>query len=67
MMVRLRNRDYDSFEEDQHKHLETKIGYAFYGPPQTLNGYDERHKTFIDKAILQILKHNSKYINCHIC
>ncbi|KAF5278096.1 hypothetical protein FQR65_LT03612 [Abscondita terminalis] len=50
MFDRLGDRDYDSFEPDQHTYLKDKIGFAKFGPPQTESGYHDAQNKSIDKT-----------------
>ncbi|KAK4885967.1 hypothetical protein RN001_002238 [Aquatica leii] len=61
MFDRLGDRDYDSFEPDEHFYLKDKIAFAKFGPPQTENGYDENEKKSIEETYETIVKHNNKY------
>lgn len=76
MMINLGNRDYDSYERNEHHYLKYKIAYAFYGPPQQLsednnveefnfqtsfNLYEPDQKKHIQETYEKIIKHNSKY------
>lgn len=71
------DRDYDSFEADEHNYLKYKIAFAFYGPPNedqhessdfenfnfdaNIRVYDEKQVKFVEEAYEKILKHNSTY------
>ncbi|KAF5304628.1 hypothetical protein FQR65_LT07910 [Abscondita terminalis] len=60
MFDQLGNRDYDSFEENQHVHLKNKIGFAKYGPPSA-NEYNEKQKKSIEKTYEKIKAFNNKF------
>lgn len=48
MMVQLGNRDYTCLCENDLEHLKNTIAFALYGPPQNLNGYDEKKSKFVN-------------------
>lgn len=54
----LGDRDYDSFEFDQHQFLKDKIGFALKGPPQEETGYDEKTLKHIDQ-LYEVVKNQS--------
>lgn len=56
----LGDRDYDSFEFDEHKHLKQKIYFAIYGMPDSLEE-DEKKKRFVKDIYKQIRSTNSRY------
>ncbi|CAG9766221.1 unnamed protein product [Ceutorhynchus assimilis] len=55
----LGDRDYDSFEFDQHDYLKDKIGFALKGPPQETSGYDKKTKIHIDTLFKAIQTQSS--------
>ncbi|CAH1128045.1 unnamed protein product [Ceutorhynchus assimilis] len=57
----LGDRDYDSFEFDQHNYLKDKIGFALKGPPQQTSGYEEKTKTHID-SLFKVIQTQSNAI-----
>lgn len=62
----LGDRDYDSYEFDEHKYLKDNIGYAIFGPPNHVNGFSDDVKKEIKKLYKKILKKNSKFfLLCH--
>lgn len=64
MFDMLGDRDYDAFEKHEHVYLKEKIAFAFYGPPQSVDGinatssmvdgYDEKQKRKIEAAYNKI-------------
>lgn len=56
MLDMLGDRDYDAFEKYQHNYLKEKIGFAFFGPPQKVEGYEEKQIRKIEEAYKQICK-----------
>lgn len=61
MCDRLGDRDYDSFEADEHQHLKKKIGFAFFGPPQNNDGgYKMKQNEQMQAILQQLLKVSSK-------
>lgn len=66
MLDMLGDRDYDNFDHWEFKHLETKIGFALYGPPQVQDGYDEKQKKKIVFLFNIIHKESSKYTRCSL-
>ncbi|KAF5278095.1 hypothetical protein FQR65_LT03611 [Abscondita terminalis] len=60
MFDRLGDRDYDSFEPNQHTYLKDKIGFAKYGPPQSVNGYNIAQKDSIDETY-KVIVYNSNH------
>lgn len=65
MFDMLGDRDYDAFEEHEHVYLKEKIAFAFYGPPQSIDGinkvtysmvdgYDAKQKRKIEAAYKKI-------------
>ncbi|KAF5306470.1 hypothetical protein FQR65_LT18566 [Abscondita terminalis] len=61
MFDRLGDRDYDSFEPNQHTYLKDKIGFAKYGPPQSVNGYNSAQKKSIDETYKVIVYNNNHF------
>lgn len=57
----LGDRDYDAFESYQHDQLKGKIGFAFYGPPQDINGYTTKQEKKIDAAYAKICEQYGKF------
>ncbi|CAH0550152.1 unnamed protein product [Brassicogethes aeneus] len=64
MAEMLGDRDYDSFEHNQHEYLKSKIGYAFFGPPSTEEEenivYDKDKKKKIEDFYKKIVETNNK-------
>lgn len=56
----LGNRDYDSYEFDQHKYLKKNIAYAICGPPIDEGGYSEKVNNEVERLFKKILEKNSK-------
>lgn len=55
----LGNRDFDSFECDEHEHLKNKIYFAIYGLPDSLEQDEEKEK-IINEVYNLIRSTNSK-------
>lgn len=56
----LGDRDYDSFEFDQHNYLKDKIAFALRGPPETENGYSKDVLSEVDNLCNVLLRESSK-------
>lgn len=56
----LGDRDYDSFEFDQHNYLKDKIAFALRGPPENENGYSEDVLKEVDNLCKILLTESSK-------
>lgn len=56
----LGDRDYDSFEFDQHNYLKDKIAFALYGPPKDEKGYSKDVLGEVDKLRDVLLRESSK-------
>lgn len=54
------NRDYNSFEYDEHKYLIKDIAYALKGAPETQEGYDKCVQSVAEELYKKILENNSK-------
>ncbi|KAF5306468.1 hypothetical protein FQR65_LT18564 [Abscondita terminalis] len=61
MFDRLGDRDYDSFQPDEHTYLKDKIGFAKFGPPQMESGYDDAQNNSIDETYELIVNNNNRY------
>ncbi|KAK9685153.1 protein of unknown function (DUF4781) [Popillia japonica] len=64
MSDELGDRDFDSFEHNEHELLENKILYALYGPPKQQNdniGYEETQMKKVKKLYETIRDTNNKY------
>lgn len=59
MCDQLGNRDYDSFEFNEHDLLKSKIGFSKFGPPESEDGYDAKKLKEIEKTYKQIQEYNS--------
>lgn len=57
----LGNRDYDSYEFDQHEYLKKNIAYAICGPPLHEEGYSEKVYKEVERLFKKILEKNSKF------
>ncbi|KAJ8963322.1 hypothetical protein NQ318_018791 [Aromia moschata] len=55
----LGDRDYDSFEYDQHEYLKKKIAFAMLGPPQNEEGYEKKDMKTVQSLYESIIKNNS--------
>lgn len=65
MSDELGDRDFDSFEHNEHELLENKILYALYGPPKQQNdniGYEETQMKKVKKLYETIRDTNSKFL-----
>ncbi|KAK4876434.1 hypothetical protein RN001_012856 [Aquatica leii] len=60
MFDRLGDRDYDSFEADEHMHLKQKIGFAKFGPPIELD-YDQKQQQIIEETYQVILNCSNEF------
>lgn len=78
MMLKLGNRDYTCYEENEHNYLKYHIAYAFFGPPKSIQGedvenfnfqpnldiYEKKQIKFVQEVYKKIVKHSSKLQNC---
>lgn len=60
MLDMLGDRDYDSFEYDEHNLLKNKIGYSLFGPPENKDGYTSKQLKRIETLYKVIVRENSK-------
>ncbi|CAG9821000.1 unnamed protein product [Phaedon cochleariae] len=56
----LGDRDYDSFEYNQHQELKDKIAYALFGPPEKEEGYDRKQTSRAEKIYLSIIENSNE-------
>ncbi|XP_066152373.1 uncharacterized protein [Euwallacea fornicatus] len=57
----LGDRDYDSFEFDEHKYLKQKIGFGLKGPPKKETGYTESEEKEIDRLFRIIIEQSQLF------
>lgn len=56
----LGDRDYDSYEYNEHEHLKKNIAYAICGPPSNVGGYSTKIMAEVERLYQKILEKNSK-------
>lgn len=60
----LGDRDYDEFNGSEHTYLKDKIGFAYFGPPCHVDGYNHKQQHTIEKGYKKICETFGKYCFC---
>nr|XP_023024204.1 uncharacterized protein LOC111512325 [Leptinotarsa decemlineata] len=56
----LGDRDYDSFDFDQHEELKKKIAFAMFGPPEEVTGYENKKLKKVEDVYESIMNSSNE-------